>query len=137
MAAKKAGTPTRMGSTPRKRAPGSLAAALAEAAWIEADAALAEALVCADEFASNPAAPSRRTALALLRQALARAARKRGFTRLGEVGARESYDPRLHELTGAFARLPKTVDIVASGVARGAQILVKARVAAVKRVKRR
>lgn len=121
----------------RKRAEsGAMAAALAEAAWMEADAALAEALADLDELISADAA-HRADALAVLAQSMARAARKRGLTRIGALDAKESYDPALHDLRQLVAKKPKTVRIQARGVARGEQVLVKPRVGAARAKARR
>lgn len=106
----------------------SLQDALAEAAWAEADAALAQALADLDEAQSAPTAAERREAMELLAQSLGRAARKRGFTRLGDVGERTAFDPARHELSNAGAKKPKTVRIAARGVARGAEVLALPRV---------
>lgn len=121
----------------RKRAAAlPLAAALAEASWSEADAALAQALAECDALETAPDAAARDDAMAMLTQALSRAARKRGLSRLGAVGAREAYDPQRHDLSKAGARPPKTVRIIAPGVARGGEILVRARVAPVRTVRK-
>jgi hypothetical protein len=119
---------------PRKKKPAAraLVDALGEAAWAEADRALGEAMVEAQIFSGAKNAEAREVALALLEQALARAARKRGLTRVGEAGAREAYNAKRHELPRPMARAPKQVRIVASGVARAGDILVKARVVAVR-----
>ncbi|HRO02363.1 MAG TPA: hypothetical protein PLS69_02000, partial [Terricaulis sp.] len=70
----------------------SLPEALGEAAWIEADRALALAMAELEEVEAASNQVRRAEALMLLRQALARAARKRGFSRLGgEPGAVEPY----------------------------------------------
>lgn len=128
---------SKSGAARKRAAPKALKAALAEAAWSEADLALAEALM---EFDSAEAAASeadRLDAMALLGQALARAARKRGLTRIGAQGAREGYDPKVHELAKRPARAPKTVLVQARGVRRGAEVLAKARVVTRGRSKRR
>jgi hypothetical protein len=119
---------------PRKTKPAarSLADALGEAAWSEADWALGEAIVEAQMLSAAKNAEAREVALALLEQALSRAARRRGLTRVGEVGGREAYSPKRHELARPLARPPKQVRIVASGIARSGEILVKARVVAVR-----
>lgn len=111
---------------PRRTEP-ALSEALAEAAWAEADAALALALVEFDEAEAAKKPEVREEALALARQALANAVRRRGLTRFGVIGRQEAYDPARHDLTTARARAPKSVRIVASGVARGETTLVKAR----------
>jgi hypothetical protein len=119
-------------SAVRKRAAPELVAALAEAGWAEADASLAEALSEFDAFqrASRPLA--QREAVALLGQALARAARKRGLARFGAPGALEAYDPKRHQLEKPTPRAPTRVRVKAQGVARGSDILIKARAAAVR-----
>lgn len=119
---------------PRKKKPAarSLTDALGEAAWSEADRALAEAMVEAQVLSSAKTAEAREVAMALLEQALARAARKRGLSRIGEMGGRETYNAKRHELARPLARAPKQVRIVASGIARGPTVLVKARVVAVR-----
>ncbi len=105
-----------------------LNATLAEAAWVEADAALAEALADFDEVetASTPAA--RRAALEMLAQSLARARRKRGLTRQGAIGATISYSAIEHDLVAPVSHPPKRVIVRARGVLRGATVLVKPRV---------
>ena len=100
--------------------------ALAEAAWTEADAALAEALSHFDEL-EGARGVRRRMLLDLLGQALARTARRRGLTRLGETGTIEPYDPDLHDLSSA-KRTARSVTVVARGVARGREVLRKSRV---------
>lgn len=125
------------GATASKRAARSRVAALstplAEAAWAEADAALAEALIELDRM-QNARGSARADATLMLAQALARIARKRGLTRIGSIGARAAFDPERHEREGAGAGQP--VRVVARGVARGAKVLAKARVAVVRRSKR-
>lgn len=122
----------------RKRAaPAALNNALAEAAWSDADLALAEALAEFDRAEAAVGGGDRGDAMALLGQALSRAARKRGLTRIGALGAREPYDPKLHELAKKPARAPKTVRIEARGVKRGAEVLAKARVVTRARSKQR
>lgn len=119
----------------KKRAP-ALVDALAGAAWADADAALAQALIEADNVQSARTSRARADALALLVQALARAARRRGLTRFGKVGASEAYDAARHELARITARPPAQVRVTGQGVARGGEILVKAQVRAM-RAKRR
>lgn len=119
----------------RKRA-APMASALAEAAWMEADAALAEALADLDELVSAESA-QRADALAVLAQSLSRAARKRGLTRIGVLDSRELYDAAAHDLRQLVAKKPKTVRIQARGVARGGQVLVRPRVDAVRAKARR
>ncbi|MBL8558659.1 MAG: hypothetical protein JNM47_08060 [Hyphomonadaceae bacterium] len=101
---------------------------MAEAAWAEADAALAEALADLDEVEGAETAAARRTALAMLAQSLARAGRKRGLTRIGEVGGKAAYSAAAHELAVPAKRAPKRVVISARGVARGGAVLAKPRV---------
>lgn len=127
---------TKPGAARKRAAPSALNAALAEAAWSDADLALAEALAEFDRAEAADGA-DRADAMALLGQALSRAARKRGLTRIGALGAREPYDPKLHELEKKPARAPKTVRIAARGVKRGAEVLAKALVVARTRSKQR
>lgn len=101
--------------------------ALAEAAWNEADRALAEALAHLDELEHTTATKRRRDLLDLLGQALTRAARRRGLTRFGDPGGEEIFDPERHELIGARARRPKSVAVIARGVSRAGEVLAKAR----------
>jgi molecular chaperone GrpE (heat shock protein) len=105
-----------------------LSDALAEAAWADADAALAEALADLDELEASKG-KERAASLARMAQSLARAGRKRGLSRIGVAGASEPFDPARHELIAAVAKTPKKVRIAARGVARGGDVLVKARVA--------
>ena len=125
-------------SATRKRAAQgvSLADALAEAAWAEADAALAQALIELDHIETAAGAEARRDALDLLAQSLSRAARKRGLTRVGALGGLEDYDPQRHELSPPVAKAPKKVRIQARGVARGDLVLARPRVGPVRRKKR-
>ncbi|MGE0596384.1 MAG: hypothetical protein AB7P07_08460 [Hyphomonadaceae bacterium] len=109
-------------------------AALAEAAWREADAALAEALCYCDEAMTAKAAPARTDALAMLEQALSRAGRKRGMSRTGALGAIEPFDKAEHDLVGGATAA--RVRVVARGVMRGGDVLAKPR-AAPARTKRR
>lgn len=130
------GQPT---SAARKRAaPGvSLSGALAEAAWSEADAALAQALADLDEAHTAESDAARDDALARLALALARAGRKRGLTRIGELNVQEAYSAARHALNAPVAKAPKNVRIQARGVARGADVLEKPRAAPVERKRRR
>lgn len=109
---------------------------LAAAAWAEADAALAEALASFDEAAHAADAETREAAWTLLEQALSQAARKRGLARVGRLGAAEPYDAKKHDLAEPVTRMPKTVRVVARGVARGRDVLVKPRVGLVRRKRR-
>jgi hypothetical protein len=117
-------------SAARKRAAqgASLAGALAEAAWAEADVALAQALADCDEAATAPDPASRAEALAVLAQSLARAGRKRGLIRIGELGKSAPFDPDRHDLIAQGAKKPKTVRIAARGVLRGGDVLAAPRV---------
>jgi hypothetical protein len=120
----------------QKRAAFDLVGALGEAGWAEADRALAVALAesAALETAiaklsrsKGPAAIQRtQDAFALLTQALDTVSRKRGVARFGEVGAVERYDPERHEIAVA-ARKSAPVKLVAPGVLKGGEVLVKAR----------
>jgi hypothetical protein len=114
----------------------SLTDALGEAAWTEADAALAQALADLDEAETAQDEAARDEALARLSQSLARAGRKRGLTRVGELGARVAFNARSQELNAPVVKTPKTVRIQARGVARGGEVLEKPRVAPVERKKR-
>lgn len=116
--------PTKRAAKPRG-AP--MVDALAQAAWAEADAALAEAIVECGRAMKAKRADDRTEALALTSQALSRAARRRGLARLGKTGALEDYDPHRHELALSQKRAPGRVRIVEEGVARGGEVLVKAR----------
>lgn len=121
-------------AAPKRAAPRvSLADALGQAGWAEADAALAEALALCDEAVFGATDADQAALLDLLGQSLARAARKRGLTRLGVLGAKEAFDQKRHDFTNPPKRTPKTVRIVARGVARAGEILVKTRVGPVRR----
>ncbi|HET9230931.1 MAG TPA: hypothetical protein VFO00_06560 [Vitreimonas sp.] len=104
--------------------------ALAEAAWTEADAALAEALIECDRARSAKTSDARDEALSLLQLALGRAARRRGLSRIGKAGGLEDFDAGRHELSARPKRAPKRVRIVDEGVSRGREVLIKARVTA-------
>jgi hypothetical protein len=124
----KSGAPKKSAARKRAAQDVSLAAALGEASWVDADQALAEALADLDEvLGAKPTA--RAAALTMLAQSLNRAARKRGLTRTGELGAETAYDPARHELVAAVSKTPNKVRIEARGVARGGEVLVKPRVA--------
>lgn len=125
-------------SAARKRAaPGvSLAGALAEAAWSEADAALAQALVEFDEADGAATKADRDDAMARLGQSLSRVARRRGLSRIGALGVAEHYDAARHELNAPVAKTPKSVRIQARGVARDDEILEKPRVTPLERKRR-
>jgi len=113
-----------------------LVGALGEAGWADADHALAAALAetaaletaIAQLSRSRSAAAIQRAedAFALLTQALDTVSRKRGVSRFGEVGAVESYDPERHEVAGG-ARKSARVKLLASGVLKGGDVLLKAR----------
>lgn len=122
----------------RKRAASQLKLtnALAEASWADADAALADALTEFDQLVSAIDRKGREQAMALLGQALARAARKRRLARLGKTGAREPYDPKRHAPNGALSPRAKTVRVVVPGVTRGEEVLVKARVTGLRAARR-
>lgn len=140
-ATSKTKSPAKKGQKPiaaRKRAAQgvSLAGALAEAAWAEADKALAQALADFDEVEGAADENARADALEMLAQSLSRAARKRGLTRIAVLGEREPYDAKRHDLVVKFAKMPKTVRIQARGVARGGVTLVKPRVGPVRRKRR-
>jgi hypothetical protein len=124
------GTPKPSAARKRAAPSVSLAGALAEAAWAEADLALAEALADLDEAETAANDAARADALAMLSQSLARAARKRGLTRLGALDEPAAFNPDEHDLAAAGAKKPKKVRIAARGVARGGEVLVRARVRA-------
>lgn len=129
----KPGRPKKSAAPKRAASRASLADALGQAAWAEADAALAEALALCDEATSGAKDEDQAALLDLLSQSLARAARKRGFTRIGALGAKEAFDKKRHDFTNPPKRMPKTVRIVARGVARAGETLVKTRVGPVRR----
>lgn len=106
----------------------SLTDALAEAAWSEADAALAQALADYDEALNARKKSARKDALERLGEALSRAARKRGLGRIGELDERADYDAKAHDLNVAVAKTPKAVRVQARGVARGDEVLIRPRV---------
>jgi len=114
-------------SAVRKSTAPSLSDALAQAAWAEADLALAEALVECDALQGAESKKQRDAALALLAQGLSRAARKRGMSRVGEVGETEKYAAARHELASTVAKMPRSVRIAARGVTRGAEVLLRPR----------
>lgn len=130
---------TKKKSAARKRAAPAdkLTGALAEAAWLEADASLALALSEFEALEAAADAEAREEALLMLGQALSRAARRRGLTRFGAIDAREPYDPVRHELSPRPARAPKTVRVLSRGVARGGEVLVKARAEAARKARSR
>lgn len=115
---------------PKKRAPKrapQLVDMLAAAAWTQADAALAEALVECDRAVQADSEQTRQEALGLASLALARAARRRGLARLGEPGRIEDFDPAKHDLPSGLKRAPARVRVVEAGVVRGAEVLIRAR----------
>jgi len=132
----KAGTAKKSAARKRAAQGVSLADALAEAAWAEADSALAQALADFDEAETAERKRARKDAMARLGQALSRAARKRGLTRVGELDERVEFNADDHELNASVAKTPKSVRIQARGVVRGGEILAKPRVAPVERKKR-
>jgi len=122
------------GAARKRAAPAvSLLSALAEAAWADADTALAQSLADLDEAQNAASVAARADALTMLAQSLGRAARVRGLTRIGLLGARITFDPKRHDLSDTGARKPKTVRVEARGVARGDKILVKPRVGRVRK----
>lgn len=122
--------------TRQKQAAFDLVGALGEAGWAEADRALADALAesAALDLAINKLARSKSAAavqraedaFALLTQALDTVARKRGVSRFGEVGAVEKFDPERHEIADA-PRKAAQVKLIAPGVLKGGEVLLKAR----------
>lgn len=114
----------------RGRRDDGLSATLAQAAWEQADEALAQALIEFEVATTAKTSRARAQALELLGQALSRAARRRGFNRLGTLGRREPFDPDRHQLNRVAAKPPKVVRVVARGVARAGNVLVRAQVLA-------
>ncbi|MEZ5960084.1 MAG: hypothetical protein R3C30_06600 [Hyphomonadaceae bacterium] len=106
----------------------SLTDALAEAAWSEADIALAQALADFDEIETAQKKGARKDAFERLGQALSRASRKRGLSRLGDLDDEVEFDAEAHDLNAAVAKTPKSVRIQARGVTRGGEVLIKPRV---------
>lgn len=132
----KSGTVKKSAARKRAAPPVSLMDALAEAAWSEADAALAQALADFDESETASRKSERKDARARLGQSLSRAARKRGLLRTGDLEERVAFNASEHDLNAAVAKTPKTVRIQARGVTRGGEVLAKPRVAPVERKKR-
>lgn len=132
-AAKKAAKATKKKKrvAPKRAASSLLVTSLAEASWLEADASLAEALAEFHVLKSATKLRARDDAMTLLGQALTRAARKRGLTSFGVAGARERFDAKRHEITGS-SRGAREVQLLTPGVARGAEVLLRARVSAVR-----
>lgn len=115
-----------------------LANALGEAAWAEADLALAGALAEFDDAEAALSASDKRRAedaLAMGLQALNRVARKRSIVRFGDVGEAAAFDPARHELDGG-GPAPKQVKITRAGLERAGAVLVKARVAPARTAKK-
>ena len=135
MAAKKAKPKSSKAARAPTPAVALLADRLAETAWLQADAALAEALADLDEAETAASDAARAEALAMLAQSLSRAARKRGLDRIGALGAREPFDKQRHDLIAAGAKTPATVLIRARGVARGGEVLLRARVTPLRRMR--
>ncbi|MEZ5996684.1 MAG: hypothetical protein R3C25_13130 [Hyphomonadaceae bacterium] len=130
--AKKKSAPRRPAKGAKKRPGPALNDALAEAAWAEADAAFAAALAEFDALSGAKGA-ARAAAMDIMAQKLSQAARRRGLSRIGVVGAEEAFDPTRHDLDAGVSKLPEKVRIEARGVARGDNILVKPRVAPVRK----
>jgi len=120
----------------QRAAQGVLTDALAEAAWSEADVALAQALADFDEAGTAEKKSARKDAMERLGQALSRAARKRGLSRVGELEDRVAFDEEAHDLNASVAKTPKSVRIQARGVTRGGEVLIKPRVAPAEKKKR-
>lgn len=132
----KSGTPRANAARQRAAQAVSLPDALAEAAWSQADAALAQALADYDEAATAKGKSARNDALERLGQSLAQAARKRGLARSGKLAAKVAFDPGQHDLDATVVKPPKNVRIRARGVTRGDEVLAKPRVAPAKQKKR-
>jgi molecular chaperone GrpE (heat shock protein) len=120
------------GKTRGRRRPqiAGLANTLAEASWTQADRALAQAIADFSELDIAQTPGKRKALMALIAQSLQRAARRRGLERIGVEGEVAPFDAERHEFAGRGPRAPKEVRILVPGVARGAVVLVKARVAA-------
>lgn len=115
-----------------------LANALGEAAWAEADLALAVALAEFDDAESALAVGDARRvedAVVMGLQSLNRVARKRGVMRFGEVGEAVAFNAARHELDGAGPP-PKQVIVTRAGLERAGVVLVKARVAPARAAKK-
>jgi hypothetical protein len=97
--------------------------ALAQASWVEADEALAEALVEFAELARVLTKPPETFTMAS--QALSRVARRRDLELFGEIGATAPLDRDLHELSGSSASTG-SVRILREGVMRGRDVLIRA-----------
>lgn len=132
----KSGTAQKSAARQRAAQAVPLTDALAEAAWAEADAALAQALADFDEVDTAEKKGARKDALARLGQSLSRAARKRGLNRVGDLEGEIAFDAEAHDLNAAVAKTPKSVRIQARGVSRGGEVLIKPRVAPAGKKKR-
>jgi hypothetical protein len=113
---------------PKRAASAALGQKLAQAAWAEADAALAEALAEFEAWRLGEA-----DAAELVGQALRRASRRRGLALFGRPGEIEAYDAKRHALAKAARRAPARVCLVSAGVARGEDVVVKARATPLRR----
>lgn len=123
-ARKRAKTKTKAPARKRAGVSSNIADALAEAAWSEADRALAQVVTDFLVVRAAKRAKERNEAILLLGQSLQRTMRRRGLVILGEADAIEAYDPARHAYSGG--RAPKRVRIVTPGVARDGEVLVKA-----------
>jgi hypothetical protein len=113
---------TRSRRSPKAKLSG-LTDRLAEAAWAEADIALAEALRAFDEAKAATTPAKRAIAMDTLELALSLAGRRRGLSRIGALGGEQAFDVALHEVAGSP---PARVQIVARGAKRGDEVLVRA-----------
>jgi hypothetical protein len=134
----------------RSAAPPSARGVLTAAAWSEADVALAEAFQADLRVQSALAKVSRSAARAkvptlvenaavlelevfALRQALARAAKQRGFSVFGAAGEEVRFDARRHRPIRGDVKRGTPVRVVVPGVAAGERILAQAEVRRVRR----
>jgi hypothetical protein len=105
-----------------------LAQELAQAAWAEADRALAEAMAEFEAWQQGDV-----DAAVFVGQALRRAARTRGLTPLSQAGRVEPYDASRHALANTPSTQPSQVRIKSAGVLRGGEVLAKARATPLRR----
>jgi hypothetical protein len=129
----------------RSNAPPRAGPVLTAAAWSEADLALADAMQ-ADARAASVLSKVRRGAaraqspklaehaatleveIFALRQALARAAKQRGFTTFAKTGDEVAFDARRHRLVRGEAARGAPVRVLFPGIQAGDRILVPAEV---------
>lgn len=125
-AAKKKKSGARKKGPDKAKSDRALTEALGAASWADADLALAAAITSFEAACLAKVGAEREQWLALLGQALTRAARKRGLTRLGVAGEEVRYDAAHHELIRPVARAPSRVRVLCPGVGRGEEQLAAA-----------